>query len=442
MLATVKPSGPRNPWLAYARLYCDPLGYLTRAARKHGDIVHLKIGRKSDFLLNHPDLVRAALLDHENLRRCVNRPLRRLLGMGLLTCRSERHRQQRALLQPIFTRERIVALGDVMVGEITRWTERWRDGATVHMEKEMMGLSVAIIGKALFNLDFSSIPPESRDALATALQATRFKNLVLTSKQLEKLSLPFHRRFARATEKLDAEIRAMIAERRKEGCEGPDLLSTMVRLHKQSQRGLTEQNIRDQILTFFTVGHETTAIGLMWTWYLLSENPDAAAKLHSEVDQVLGDRLPSGPDWDRLRYTRMVFAESMRLYPPVWLMTRRAVRDVEINGFTIRSGSYVHLSPFVMHRDPRYFPDPERFEPERWTPEAAAARPKFSYFPFGGGSLQCIGEGFAWMKGVLAISTLARNWEMRVMPGHRIELDPHITLRSRYGMPMKLERRK
>ena len=442
MLAPPKPSGPRNSWLAYAALYCDPLGYLTRAARKHGDAVHLKIGRKSDFLLNHPDLVRAALLDQENLRRCVNRPLRRVLGAGLLTCRSEQHRKQRALLQPMFTRERIVALGDVMVGQIAHWADRWRDGAFVDMAEEMTGLSISIIAKTLFNVDFSSKPPESRDALVTILQATRFKNLALTSKQIEKLSLPFHRRFAGAAAKLDAEIRAMIAERRKGACEDPDLLSVLVRLHKQSRKGITEQKIRDQMLTFFMVGNETPATGLMWTWYLLAENADVATKLRNEVDHVLGDRLPSGQDFDRLRYTRMVFAESMRLYPPVWLMTRRAVRDTKINGFVIRSGSYVHVSPFVTHRDARYFPEPERFDPERWTPEAAAARPKFSYFPFGGGSLQCIGEGFAWMQGVLTIATLARRWRMRLVPGHRIELDPHITLRSRYGMPMVLEPRK
>src|ERR1051326_549678 len=441
MLANPKPSGPRNPWLAYAALYRDPLGYLTRAARKHGDVVHLKIGHKSDFLLNHPDLIRAALLDQENLRRCVNRPLRRVLGAGLLTCRSERHRQQRSLLQPMFSRERITALGAVVVRQIALWAEKWRDGAVVDMSEEMTGLAISMAGKALFNLDFSSMPAELSDALVTVLEATRFKNLALTSKQVEKLSLPFHRRFARAIEKLDAEIRTMVAERHAGGCDAPDLLSTMVRLHKESRKGLTDQKIRDQILTFFTVGHETTATGLMWTWYLLSQNPDAATKVHSEVDQVLADRLPSGQDCDRLRYTRMVFAESMRLYPPVWLMTRRAVRDTQINGFTIRSGSYVHLSPFVTHRDSRYFPEPERFDPERWTPEAAAVRPKFSYFPFGGGSLQCIGEGFAWMQSLLTIATLARRWRMRLVPGHRIELDPHITLRSRYGMPMMLERR-
>ena len=337
----------------------------------------------------------------------------------------------------MFNRERIVALGDVMVDQITRWTDRWRDGDTVDVAEEMTDLAISISGKALFNVDFGSKAAELRNALVTVLQATRFKNLALASKQFEKLSLPSHRRFARAAEKLDAEIRAMIAERRKGACEDPDLLSVMVLLHKQSRKGIT-----DQILTFFMVGNETPATGLMWTWYLLSENPDVATKLHNEVDQVLGDRLPSGQDFDRLRYTRMAFAESMRVYPPVWLMTRRAVRDVKINGFVIRSGSYVHVSPFVTHRDARYFPEPERFDPERWTPEAAAARPKFSYFPFGGGSLQCIGEGFAWMQGVLTIATLARRWRMRLVPGHRIELDPHITLRSRYGMPMILERRK
>ncbi|PYJ30295.1 MAG: cytochrome P450 [Verrucomicrobia bacterium] len=442
MLVTAKPLGPKNPWLAYAALYRDPLGYLIRAARKHGDVVHLKIGRKSDFLLNHPDLVRAALLDHENLRRCVNRPLRWLFGTGLLTCRSERHKQQRALLQPMFSRERIVSLGDVMVAQTMRWANRWRDGATVDMAEEMMELAMSITAKALFNVDLSCKSAELRNTLATLLQATRFKNLIVTSKQFEKLSLPFHRRFARAAEKLDSEICAMIAERKKGACDDPDLLSTMLRLRRQSRIGLTDQQIRDQILTFFTVGHETTATGMMWTWYLLSENREVAKRLYSEVDHVLGDRLPSGRDCDRLRYTRMVFAESMRLYPPIWMMTRRAVRDMKINGLVIRNGSYVHLSPFVMHRDPRYFPDPERFDPDRWTPEAAATRPKFSYFPFGGGPLQCIGEGFAWTQAILVISTLARGWQMRVVPGHRIELDPHITLRSRYGMPMILERRK
>src|ERR1043166_1271691 len=260
--------GPRNPLLAYAALYRDPLGYLTRAARKHGDVVHIKIGRKSDFLLNHPDLIRAPLLDHENLRR--------VMGTGLLTCRGERHKKQRALLQPMFNRERIVALGDIMVDQITRSTDKWRDGATVDMAEEMTDLAISISGKALFNVDFGSKAAELRDALVTVLQATRFNNLALASKQFEKISLPSHRRFARAAEKLDTEIGAMIAERRKGACEDPDLLSVMVRLHKQSRKGITDEKIRDQIMTFFMVGNETPATGLMWVWYLLGENPEVA----------------------------------------------------------------------------------------------------------------------------------------------------------------------
>src|SRR5438309_10006890 len=217
-----KPSGPGNSWLAYAALYRDPLDYLTRAARKHGDIVHLKIGRKSDFLLNHPDLVRAALLDHENLRRCVHRPLRRVLGTGLLTCRGERHKKQRALLQTMFNRERIVALGDVMVDQIKRWTDRWREGAALDMAPELVELAISIAGKALFDVDFSSKAAGLRDALVTVLQATRFKNLALASKQFEKLSLPIHRRFARAAENLETEIRAIIADRQTGPAAGPE----------------------------------------------------------------------------------------------------------------------------------------------------------------------------------------------------------------------------
>jgi cytochrome P450 len=180
----------------------------------------------------------------------------------------------------------------------------------------------------------------------------------------------------------------------------------------------------------------------MWTWYLLAENPDPTEKLHCELDKALSGRLPEVSHLESLPYAKMIFAESMRLYPPIWIIGRHALCDVNINGHIIPKGSYIHVSQFLMHRDARYFPDPGRFDPERWTPEATAARPKFSYFPFGGGGLQCIGEGFAWTQGLLTIATVASRWRMRLVPGHRIELEPQITLRSRYGMPMTLERRK
>jgi len=442
MLATTKPPGPRISWLAYAALYRDPLGYLARAAHKHGDIVHLAIARRHDFLLNNPDYTRAILLDQEGLRRSVPRPLQRVLGRGLITSRGKIHKRQRALLQPVFQKHRIAALGEMMSREIARWSDRWRDGATVEMTDEMTRLSISIAGKTLFNVDLESEETEVRDALITVFAATRFNNLLLVSKVLERLPLPANRRFRQAAQRLDKFIYEMIADRHAVPTDQPDLLSVFVRMSEKSPKKMTDRKVRDQILTFFLAGHETIASALMWTWYLLAANPVVAEKLHTELETVLNGRLPEVTDLESLSYARMIFAESMRLYPPVWIIGRHALRDVTVNGYVIPKGSYVHVSPFLMHRDARYFSDPERFDPERWTPKAIAARPRFSYFPFGGGGSQCIGEGLAWTQALLTIATLARGWRMRLVPGHRIELEPQVTLRSRYGMPMTLERRK
>ena len=205
---------------------------------------------------------------------------------------------------------------------------------------------------------------------------------------------------------------------------------------------MNDQKIRDQILTFFVGGHETIATALMWTWYLLAKNSQATEELHAELKAVLQGRLPMVEDLEKLIYARNVFVESMRVFPPVWIMGRRVQRDMNLNGYVIPKDSYVHVSQFLMHRDPRYFPDPERFDPARWAKEAAPTRPRFCYFPFGGGGLQCIGEGFAFTQALLMIGIIASRWRMRLKRGHRIELEPQLTLRSRYGMPMILERRK
>jgi len=437
-----KSAGPKIPLLAYAALYRNPLGYLTRAARKYGDIMRVKIGRRHDFLLNHPDYIRAILLDQEGMRRSVHRPVQRVLGQGLLTSRGPTHRKQRALLQPVFQKHRIAALGDVMVQQTARWSDKWRDGQTIDMQEEMHHLSMAITGKTLFNVDVESEAAEVGEALFTVMSATRFNNLLLASKALEKLPLPANRRFRQAAKRLDEFIYEMIAERHAHSSDRPDLLSVLVRLSKEKPRMMNNQKIRDQILTFFVAGHETVATALTWTWYLLAKHSDATKKLYAEIDYALGERLPAVADVERLPYTKMVLTESMRLYPPVWIIGRHATRDTTINGIAIPKGSYVHVSQFLMHRDARFFPDPERFDPDRWKPEAVAARPRFSYFPFGGGGLQCIGEGFAWTQGVLVIAALTRRWKMQLAPGARIKLEPQLTLRSRYGMPMTLHRRK
>jgi cytochrome P450 len=204
---------------------------------------------------------------------------------------------------------------------------------------------------------------------------------------------------------------------------------------------MTDQQLRDEAMTIFLAGHETTANALTWTWYLLSQNPEAEAKFHAEIDEVLGGQSPTAEHYPRLRYTEMVFAEAMRLYPPAWIIGRRALNDYQLNGYQVPDRSIILMSQYLMHHNPKYFSEPDRFDPERWTPEAREARPKFSYFPFGGGPRLCIGESFAWMEGVLVMAALARKWQMRLIPGHPVELQPLVTLRPKHGMKMKLERR-
>jgi cytochrome P450 len=303
---------------------------------------------------------------------------------------------------------------------------------------------MSIIGKYLFDADLNSEARELGEMIDTMVVATTRMDFALFSSIQKRLPFLRNRRLEHVRERLDQLVYQMIADRRAGKGGQSDLLSMLVQLRDSDDAPprLTDKQIRDEVLTLFTAGHETIANGLMWTWYLLSQNPDAEKKLHAEIDRVLGGRLPTVADLDQLTYTRMVFSESMRLYPPVWIMGRRVRRDTPVGDYVMPFDCSVHVSQFLIHRDARFFPEPERFDPERWTPEGIASRPRYSYFPFGGGALQCIGEGFAWTEGLLVIATLASRWRMRLVAGHRIELEPRITLRSRYGMRMTMERRR
>jgi cytochrome P450 len=260
---------------------------------------------------------------------------------------------------------------------------------------------------------------------------------------LRRLPLPSNRRIQQGRDRLDATVLRLISDRRASGKDQGDLLSMLLLAQDEEgdNSGMTDQQVRDEAMTLFLAGHETTANALTWTWYLLSQHPAVESQLHAELDTVLAGRVPTAEDVPLLRYTRMVLAESMRLYPPAWVIGRRALNDYEIPPYTIPANSLLLMSPYVMHRDPRYFPAASDFDPQRWTPEAQAERPKFSYFPFGGGPRQCIGEAFAWMEGILLIATIAQYWRLRLVPGHPVEPRPLITLRPKYGMRMVLERR-
>lgn len=422
----------------------NPLAMMISMQREHGDIAHWRIGPQDIYLFSHPDLIRDVLVTNQknfHKSRGLERA-RRLLGNGLLTSEGDFHLRQRRLAQPAFHRQRIVSYAGTMIDYAERTSSRWRDGASVDMHTEMMRLTLGIVSRTLFDADVDSEAAEIGAALTTAFESFNLAMLPFTE-LLDRLPLPAVRRFNAARDTLDRTIYRMIEERRRSGEDRGDLLS-MLLLATDTEgdgSGMSDLQLRDEALTIFLAGHETTANALTWTWYLLSQNPGAEEKLHAEIDRVVGDRLPRPEDFPSLTYTRMVLAESMRLYPPAWAIGRRALEPFEVRGFIVPRRAVILMSQYIVHRLGAYFPDPERFDPDRWMPEASASRPKFSYFPFGGGTRVCIGEQFAWMEGVLLLAALSRKWRMRLEPGHHVEVQPLITLRPKHGMRMTIHKR-
>ncbi len=442
----LKPHYPGAHLLAFAR---DSLGFVSRAARDHGDVVQWRLGAERFALLSHPDDVRDVLVTHGRLFR-KGRGLERaklLLGEGLLTSEGAFHLRQRRLAQPAFHRERVARYGATMTRYAERTRDRWRAGETLDVSQEMMRLTLAVVGKTLFDADVEQEAPEIGQALTGAFASFGFAVLPF-GELLQRVSfLPPVRRFNQARARLDATIYRVIAEHRASGRDRGDLLSMLIAAQDEpnadGQAGdgrMTDLQLRDEAMTIFLAGHETTANALTWSWYLLSRHPDAEARLHAELSTALGGRAPTAADLPRLPYTRMVLAESMRLYPPAWVIGRRNVEPYTVRGETLPARTVVLLSPFVVHRDPRWWPEPEAFRPERWAAEAPE-RPKFAYFPFGAGTRVCIGEQFAWMEGTLLLATLAQRWRLRLVPGHPVEPQAIITLRPRHGMKMRVEAR-
>jgi cytochrome P450 len=413
-------------------------------ARTYGDVAHFRAGPFDAYLLSHPDDIRDVLVTHH--RRFVKgqglQEARRLLGNGLLTSEFEEHRRQRRLIQPLFHHTRIGGYGDVMVAYARRAAERWPSGQPMDVHHEMTRLTLAIVGRTLFDADLEEAQASAvGSALSSALQY--FDRLTLPwARALDRLPLPATRRFAEAKATLDAVIFGMIDERRRTGDRG-DLLSMLLaaRDEEQGGTGMTDLQVRDEAMTIFLAGHETTANALSWTWYLLSQHPDVERRLHHEVDTVLDGQPPRAADVERLPYTRQVVAESIRLYPPAWVVGRRALEDHPVGGYVLPAGSIVVASQYVVHHDARWWPDPFRFDPERFAPDADPGRPRYAYFPFAGGPRVCIGESFAWMEAVLVVATIAQRRRLRLVPGHPIALQPQITLRPKHGLAMVAEPR-
>lgn len=438
------PPGPRPvvPGVNLLRYRRDPLSTFTHLAREYGDISHLRLGAYDLVLLNAPAYIHDLLVTHHrNFHKgpaLQNTKL--VLGEGLLTSEGEFHLRQRRLAQPAFHRKRVEAYVAIMGEHAARMAETWRGSKTLDMSAEMSRLTLGIVGETLFG---AQVEEDTEDVLRALTVVMSYFDLLLMpyARLVLRLPLPSTRRFYAAQKRLDQTIYRILEARRSGDAQHSDLVSTLLHA-KEEGAGMTDRQLRDEALTIFLAGHETVANALTWTWYLLSQHPEVEEKLHAELASVLGGRPPEAGDISCLPFTRMVLSESMRLYPPAWGMGRRALGQYEVGGYCVPAGTVLVASQWVTHRDPRWFPEPERFDPERWTPEAEAARPRYAYFPFGGGPRQCIGEGFAWTEGIVLLATLAQNWRPRLQPGHPVHTKPQITLRPRYGMRMIVEDRR
>lgn len=438
---------PRASGIAYRRRLVrarrDPLDFLLWLARRYGDAVRFRAGPIDAILLNHPEHAREVLVTgHRAFMKGQGlQEAKRVLGEGLLTSESDVHRRQRRLIQPVFHHARIAGYGAVMAEEADRLTERWRDGDVLDVHEEMTRLTLAIVGKTLFDTDVEEREAE-RVGTSLTLALEMFERTTLPFHGLiERVPLPSNRRFERAREDLDAVVYGLIREHRARGDRG-DLLSLLLSARNEAGGGgMSDEQVRDEAMTIFLAGHETTANALTWTWYLLSRHPEEERRLHQEVDAGLDGGLPGLPDLERLPLTERILAEALRLYPPAWILGRRALEDHDVGGITIPGGTLALVAPYLLHHDPRWFPDPTRFDPDRWHEGDRPDRPRLAYLPFGAGPRVCIGESFAWMEGRLVLAAVARRWRLELVPGHAVELLPRVTLRPRHGMRMRVHRR-
>lgn len=436
------PPGPPKSWIpgrTIRLMQRDPLGFLGGLAAVYGDVVRFTFGPQPVYLFIHPDAVRDVLVTNGRsfMKGRVLQRSKILLGEGLLTSEGEQHQRQRRLAQPAFHRDRIQHYAETMIAAACVTRDRWRDGDVFDVSREMMRLTLAVVAKTLFDTDVDDDAEHIGAALTDVLELF---NLVTNpfAELLQKLPLPSTRRFARARARLDETIYAMIEARRRSGEDRGDLLSMLLLAQDEDGAGgMSDRQVRDEAMTLFLAGHETTANALSWTWYLLSLHPEIEARFHRELEEVLEGRTPVPADFPRLEYTTMVLAESMRLFPPAWAIGRMSTADVEIAGYSVPAKSLVLVSPYLTQRDRRFFAEPAVFDPLRFTAEAKAARLKHSYFPFGGGTRQCIGESFAWSEGVLLLATIGQRWRLELAQTEPVVPKPLITLRPKGGIRMR-----
>jgi len=434
------PSDGLQRW-SLGPLHDNPLEYFTKIACEYGDIAGLRVLNFKTIFINHPDLIEEVLVT--NARKYskgrVLRANRHVFGDGLLTSEGDFWLRQRRLAQPAFHRVRIASYAATMVEYTQRMLDGWRGGEERDAHQEMMRLTLQIVGKTLFDADVERDAQEVGKSLELLLEiGANFRRAIFVP---HWLPTPANLRVKREVAQIEKILYRIIGERRASGRDAGDLLSMLLSAQDEDGSRMTDRQLRDEAITLFLAGHETTASTLSWTWWLLAQNPAVEAKLHAELDAVLGDRAPSLDDLPRLAYTGHGITESLRLYPAAWGMARLAVEDHEIAGYPVRKGMGVAMAQWVVHRDPRWYDAPEEFRPERWEGDLMKRLSRFAYFPFGGGPRQCIGNAFALMEATLILATIARKFRMRLAANHPVAPLASITLRPRHGVRVTLESR-
>lgn len=419
-----------------------PLPFLEDTARR-GDIVRMDFVHQRAWLVSDPAMAELVFVKTAaNFQKDVFlRALKRVLGEGLLSSEGAFWRRQRRLIQPAFHRERIAGYGAIMVSHAARMLAGWRDGEVLDLHHAMMALTADIVTQALFGAEAGDTREVAR--CVEAIMA-RFANpLYLLAPAMEKLPLPANRRLREVSARLDAIVRGFVAKRRAMGADAPDddLLAMLLAAQDEDGARMTDQQVRDEVLILFLAGHETTALALSWTFHLLSQHPEVEATLVEELDAVLAGRDPTVEDLPRLRYTERVVQESLRLYPPAWSLGREALEPFEMGGHSFEKGAWIWVLPWTMHRDPRFFPDPLAFRPERWEDGLAKRLPRGAYLPFGAGPRICIGNQFAMMEAVLLLATIAQRFSLRAVTPPEVIPEPSITLRFKHGIRVRLAQR-
>jgi cytochrome P450 len=445
-----EPSGPKGHLLmgVLPTIRRDTLGFLVETPRLYGPVARYRLGFLQSYLVTHPEGVKRILQDHvaNYTKDHVSYGMVRwIAGDGLVTSQGDFWLRQRRLAQPAFHRQRIGAMAGLMTQATSELLERWADmaaqGKPLHIGPEMMGLTLRNVGDALFGANMAqtaAVVEQAFNVLSVQL-VDRFRTFNVLPPILPTRT---DREFRTAIKTLRGVVQSIITERRKSGEDRGDLLS-MFMLARDEETGaqMNDQQLVDEAVTMMVAGHETTATTLSWVWALLHQHPEVEAKVHAEVDSVLSGRTPGLEDLPRMPYVRMVIDEVLRLYPPVYVLGRKVLKDDELCGFRIRGGASVDISPYATHRLPEFWEEPEQFRPERFSPEQAAGRPRFAYFPFIGGPRQCIGNAFALMEAQLIIACVSQRFRLRMVPGYTPTPEPLVTLRPVGGLPMHIERR-